>query len=42
MCSYTTGIAVSDWAGSALRIHNPTSTDVSIDIAIIGVGSYSS
>ena len=42
LCSYTTGIAASDWAGSALRIHNPTSTAVSIDIAIIGVGSFSS
>jgi hypothetical protein len=42
LCSYTTGIVASDWAGSALRIYNPTATDVSIDIAIIGVGSYSS
>jgi hypothetical protein len=42
LCSYTTGIAVSDWAGSALRIHNPTSTAVDIDIAIIGVGTFSS
>jgi hypothetical protein len=42
LCSYTTGIAASDWAGSALRIHNPTATAVSIDIAIIGVGSFSS
>lgn len=42
LCDYAVGLAASNWSGSTIRIGNPTTVPINVDVSLIGVGTFSS